>query len=78
MTPPKFDFSELSADERIQLAEDLWDSLADLAEGMPIPAAHSEEIDRRRAAYLQDHDRGVPWRVVLDEIDARLTQKRGA
>jgi putative addiction module component (TIGR02574 family) len=27
MAPPLFDFSQLSPDERIELAEQLWDSL---------------------------------------------------
>ena len=72
MPQPKFDFSELSPDERIQLAEDLWDSLADLADTMPMPAAHAEEIDRRRAAYRLDHNRGAPWQAA----NLRLTIRR--
>jgi putative addiction module component (TIGR02574 family) len=76
MAQSKIDFSALSPDERIQLAEDLWDSLAGVADTMPLPEAHAQEIDRRVAAYRQDGDRGAPWQAVLDEIDARLSKKR--
>jgi len=77
MSEPKIDFTALSPDERIQLAEDLWDSLAGVADTMPVPEAHARELDRRIAAYRQDRERGAPWQAVLDEIDARLSKKRG-
>jgi hypothetical protein len=48
MPHPIFDFSNLTPEERIQLAEDLWDSLAEIPESVPLTEAQAEELDRRR------------------------------
>jgi len=47
MPHPIFDFSNLTPEERIQLAEDLWDSLAEIPESVPLTEAQAEELDRR-------------------------------
>ena len=67
MATPAFDFSHLSPAERIQLAEDLWDSLP--AEALPLTPAHSEELSRRRDALRQDGLPGQPWREALEDIE---------
>ena len=77
MSHPKFDFSELTPDERIQLAEDLWDSLDDRPEILPLTEAQTREIDRRLADYRRDGDPGQPWDAVLDRIEARLQERGG-
>ena len=38
---------DLPADERLQLVEKIWDSLAASAETVPVPDWHKEELDRR-------------------------------
>lgn len=60
------DIESLSTDERIRLAEDLWDSL-EPAE-LSLTSAQEEELDRRVADYREDRDPGQPWREALDEI----------
>lgn len=59
----------LSPDERLELLEQLWDSLS--AEAIPMTDAQTEELDRR----LDDLDRegpiGIPWNEVLDRIRNR-------
>lgn len=69
MTSPIFDFSHLSAEERIQLAEELWDSLEPTA-ALPSPEL-AAELRRRRDAYRRDGDPGQPWREALDDIEQR-------
>jgi putative addiction module component (TIGR02574 family) len=76
MSHPKFDFSDLTPEERIQLAEDLWDSLDERPEILPLSEAQSREIDRRLEAYRLDGDSGKPWAAVMEQIDSRLN-KRG-
>ena len=66
-----FDFSNLNADERIQLAEDLWDSLAETPEAVPLTLAQGEDLDRRVEVYERDRDPGKPWNEVLDKISQR-------
>lgn len=69
MTAPIFDFSHLSAAERIELAEQLWDSLEPQAIA---PSAEELALVRRRRADLTaDGDPGEPWERVLDEITER-------
>ena len=38
---------DLPADERLQLVEKIWDSLAASADSIPVPDWHKEELDRR-------------------------------
>jgi putative addiction module component (TIGR02574 family) len=69
MSSPILDFSHLTPDERIELAEQLWDSLP-IAEQQPT-AADREELRRRRAALEADGDPGEPWGEVIKEIGER-------
>jgi putative addiction module component (TIGR02574 family) len=58
MAPKLLDFSNLSVNERLQLVEELWDSIDD--EQIPMPDWHREELDRRLAAYDADPSAGMP------------------
>lgn len=68
MALPQLDIDRLSAEERIQLAEELWDSLLDRPELIPLTASQEEELDRRLEAYRQDREPGEPWREALARI----------
>jgi putative addiction module component (TIGR02574 family) len=54
--------------ERIQLVEDLWDSIAAEAERLRLPGSHREELARRRATYRDDPARVVPWEQVRHRL----------
>ena len=69
MANPNFDFRHLTAEERVQLAEDLWDSLSELPEPLPLTATQAEELDRRVEEYRRDGNPGTPWLEALDEIE---------
>ncbi|MGH9893224.1 MAG: addiction module protein [bacterium] len=69
MATTRFDFSHLSATERLQLVEELWDSLT--LDDIPLTPAQAQELDRREALHRADPARGRPWREVLDEIERR-------
>ena len=64
------DFQHLSPEERIQLAEDLWDSLPDRRP--VLSAVQQAELDRRAELHAAEPSRGRPWREVLDEIERRV------
>jgi putative addiction module component (TIGR02574 family) len=70
----EFDFSKLSVAERIQLAEDLWDSIPESAD-IRLTEAQKAELDRRLADLEQHPDAGEPWEVVRARLYERL--KRG-
>ena len=69
MATTRIDISRLSPAERLQLVEELWDSLAPA--DIPLTPAQGQELDRREALHRADPGRGRPWREVLDEIEHR-------
>jgi len=69
MSSPLFDFSHLSPEERIQLAEELWDSL--LPTDVPVTEDLGAELDRRLERHRKDPDRGRPAEDVLRDIEQR-------
>jgi putative addiction module component (TIGR02574 family) len=68
------DLSKLSLAERIQLAEDLWDSVAAETGGLPLTEAQAAELDQRLAQIARDPDAGDSWDVVQGRVQARLTK----
>ena len=65
------DILDLSVSERIQLAQDIWDSVAKVPESLSLSDEEKAEIDRRLDAYHQDPNAGSPWSVVRDRIRSR-------
>jgi len=59
---------ELSCAERIQLAEDLWDSIAKEADQIPVPDWQIEEVERIRIKAEQDPGSLESWDSVRDWI----------
>ena len=53
MSTKAADILELSVAERIQLVEDIWDSIAAAPETVPLNEDQKKELDRRLEAYYQ-------------------------
>ncbi len=62
-------FSHLTPAERIELAEQLWDSLS--PEAFPPTEAQATELRRRRAELKADSALGEPWSQALDDLEQR-------
>jgi putative addiction module component (TIGR02574 family) len=75
MRHTEFDFTKLSIAERIQLAEDLWDSIPPGEADLPLTEAQKAELDRRLEDLERDPDSGESWEVVRARLYDRL--KRG-
>ena len=58
----------LSVEERIQLVEALWDSIADRPDSLPVTDAQRAELDRRLATHLKDPGATRSWPQVRDEL----------
>lgn len=58
----------LSVPERIQIVEDIWDSIAATPEQLPLTDAQRTELDRRLEAHDADPSSALPW----DEVRSRL------
>jgi putative addiction module component (TIGR02574 family) len=63
---------DLPVDERIQLVEELWDSIAADQEALPLTSEQRAELDRRIAAYEADGDTGRCAEKALGDIRKRL------
>jgi len=68
MVPP-FDIKRLTPRERIELAEQLWDSLVE--DEIELTPEQAVELERRRDRLAREGPKGRPWREVLDEFDKR-------
>jgi len=58
---------ELTVEERIQLVEDIWDSIASEQGAVPVPPEHIEVLNRRLESYEFDH---TPGRPVIEAVES--------
>ena len=65
------DTIELSIPERIQLVEDIWDTIATEAEAIELTEDEKRIIDKRLEAYHRNPDLGSPWEDVYKRILSR-------
>jgi putative addiction module component (TIGR02574 family) len=59
---------ELTLSEKLQLLEDLWDSIALVPEQIPVLDWQKEELAKRKATYLQNPDSGSSWEAAKQRI----------
>lgn len=73
-TNPLFDFSRLTAAERIELAQDLWDSLTpeEIEAELPLDEAQQAELDRRLDDLERHPEAGLTWEQVRADLDEQL------
>ena len=67
----KADILSLSVAERVQLVEDIWDSIAEVPQEVPLTEEQKAELDRRLDAYHQDPNEGSPWGLARERIRNR-------
>ena len=61
---------QLPPDQRLQLVEEIWDSLATSAASVPVPDWHRAELDRRLADPTEKPT--LTW----DEVQQNLKPRR--
>lgn len=61
---------KLSVAERLQLVEEIWDSIATVSEAVPLTPAQLEQLDHRLAGIEANPDAGSPW----EDVRVRLGQ----
>jgi len=72
MASPAVSFDHLTAEERLELLERLWDSLVDTPERIPLTDAQKEELDRRLDDFERDPSIGIPWDEVRKRIQGQI------
>jgi putative addiction module component (TIGR02574 family) len=64
----------LSVEDRLAVADAIWDSVAREAEAAPLPEAQRGELERRLADSIARPDAVTPWEVVKARALARVRQ----
>lgn len=67
------DIARLSPDERLELIEELWESLSDTPENVPVTGLQRAELDRRLDELDRDGPVGIPWDEVYSRIRSRAS-----
>lgn len=73
MDPNAVSVFDLSAAEKLQLVEDLWDDLAATPSDVPVHEWHKEELARRKANLMSKPASGLWW----DEVKASIRSRHG-
>jgi len=71
MSKPALNIDSLSITERLGLIEELWDSLSESPDAMPLSNAQRGELDRRLDDLERSGPNGIPWDEVLQQIRTR-------
>jgi putative addiction module component (TIGR02574 family) len=61
----------LGVKERLELIEEIWDSIAAQPEAIPLTASQRKELDRRRREHKRDPSRARPWSQVHNDLKSR-------
>lgn len=65
------DISTLTVEQRLELLDEIWESLYATPQVIPLTEAQREELDRRLDEVDRDGPDGIPW----DEVLRRLRSK---
>jgi len=69
------DIERMSANERLELLEQLWDSLQKDPASVPLTEAQQEELDRRLDDLDADIQKGVPLGIPWNEVLHRIRNR---
>ena len=69
-----FDLDRLTVEERIQLVQEIWDSITPEVEQLPITEAQRNELDRRLLALDAKPTNVILWEEVEARAVARYTK----
>jgi putative addiction module component (TIGR02574 family) len=61
MTTALEELEKLSVPEKVQIVEDLWDSIARSNAEIPMPQWQKDELDRRKQDALKKSEPYVTW-----------------
>ena len=62
--------------QRIELAEALWDNIADSGYEPPVTATQAAELDRRLAEHRRNPQDAIPWEQVKAELEKKYPGRR--
>jgi putative addiction module component (TIGR02574 family) len=59
---------EMSVAQRLLLVEDIWDSIAENPDAVPLTDSQKKELDKRLNAYYENPGAGKSWTEVKEKI----------
>ena len=59
---------ELSVAERIQIVEDIWDSIVNTPEELTLTENEKIELDKRLESYHQNPNEGIEWETLKKNL----------
>ncbi len=59
---------QLSVAERLQIVEDIWDSISNFPESLPLSEAEKIELDKRLENYQKSPDKGIEWETLKKNL----------
>ena len=62
---------KLSVEDRIRIAQEIWDSVAADEEGVPVTQAQKDELDRRLDDLARNPDAGRSWEEFRSELERK-------
>jgi putative addiction module component (TIGR02574 family) len=62
----------LPVSERLQLIEDIWESIASQPADVPVTPEQRKELDKRLANFERDPSAGEKW----DDVKSRVTRRK--
>ena len=68
MSESMLNIEQLTANQRLELIERLWESLSATPETIPLSDAQRAELDRRLDDLEREGPQGIPWNEVLQRI----------
>jgi putative addiction module component (TIGR02574 family) len=71
MSRPAIEIDNLSAEERLELIESLWESLIHVPSSIPVTEAQRRILDQRLDEIEAGDDTGIPW----EEVKTRITKQ---
>lgn len=69
MVMAAIDISTLTVEQRLELLDEIWESLYETPQGIPLTEAQREELDRRIEELDREGPVGQPLEQVLREIE---------
>ena len=65
------EIEKLSRDERLDLIDEIWNTIGDDAELDPLTPDQQAELERRIADQRKNPQSSIPWEKAVEELDKK-------
>ena len=65
------EIKNLNVQKKLEIVEDIWQSIFKSGENLPVSAAHKKDLDKRLKNYKDNPDDGSTW----EEVKKRIVSK---